>query len=116
MDQQRTPATEIRETWAAAQVDAVAGEVERKAKRRRKAKDEPPAKVRGVFFRARAGGEVIGPGNVRGEWFTLWYDATGGRHREKAGTKAAAVALYQRRQTEKRQGRHFPESMRQRDA
>jgi integrase len=113
------------EVWAAAQVEAVAVEVEKKAKRR-KAKDEPPAKVRGVLFRPRAGGEVIGTKNVRadgrvirtenvsGEWWALYADGDGRIHREKAGTKAAAVAVYQRRKTEVRQGRLFPESMRRR--
>jgi integrase len=39
-------------------------------------------------------------------------DGDGQKHREKAGTRADAVALYQRRKTEVRQGRHFPENMR----
>ncbi|HEX7549733.1 MAG TPA: hypothetical protein VF579_04090 [Candidatus Methylomirabilis sp.] len=108
------------EAWAAAQVEAVAVEVEKRA-RRRKAKDEPPAKVRGVFFRARADGEVIGPENKRGEcprgeWWALFYDGNGRRHREKAGTRAAALALYQRRKTEVRQGRLFPETLRRTQA
>lgn len=103
------------EAWAAAQVDAVAVEAEKRA-RRRKAKDEPPAKVRGVFFRARADGEVIGPENKRGEWWALFYDGDGRRHREKAGTRAAALALYQRRKTEVRQGRLFPETLRRTQA
>ncbi len=51
-------------------------------------------------------------GETRGEWYVLWYDTTGQRHRECAGTKAAAVDLYRRRKTEVRQGKHFPESMR----
>lgn len=149
MDEERNQAMVSPEAWAAAQVEAVAREVEAKEKRVKRA----PAKARGVFFVWRAGGEVVGPkhvcaergchaggersctacqkqakatepipcryakscaqdGEARGEWWVLWYDADGGRHREKAGTKAAAVDLYRRRKTEVRQGRHFPERMR----
>lgn len=124
MDEERTGATLTPEAWAAAQVEAVAREVEAKTKR----KPAPP-RVRGVYFVWRSGGEVVGPrhvcgergcdkakcrlqGEVRGEWWVLWYDANGGRHREKAGTKAAALDLYRRRKTEVRQGRHFPERLR----
>lgn len=124
MDEERTGATLTPEAWAAAQVEAVAREVEAKAKGK-----GAPSKVRGVYFVWRPGGEVVGPkhicvergcdktkckldGEVRGEWWAQWFDANGGRHREKAGTKAAAVDLYRRRKTEVRQGRHFPERMR----
>lgn len=127
MEHERTEATLTPEAWAAAQVEAVAREVEAKVKR----KPTPP-RPRGVYFVWRPGGEVVGPkhvcakqkcdkakctlnGESRGEWWVLWYDANGGRHREKAGTKPAAVDLYRRRKTEVRQGRHFPESLRQRD-
>ncbi len=65
-----------------------------------------------MIFRARSSGEVVGPNGQRGEWWTQYFDAEGRRHREKAGTKAAATALYQRRKTEVRQGKHFPETMR----
>jgi hypothetical protein len=85
-DTERTQATVSPEAWAAAQVEEVAKGLEKKAKREKQA---PP---RGVFFRARANGEVIGPKGQRGEWWVLWYDGDGGRHREKAGTKAAALA------------------------
>lgn len=121
-------ATLTPEAWAAAQVEAVAREVEAKAKPK-----GTPSKIRGVYFAWRHGGEVVGPrhacaergcdkakcrqqGEVRGEWWVLWYDANGGRHREKAGTKAAAVDLYRRRKTEVRQGRHFPERLRMAEA
>ncbi len=43
-----------------------------------------------------------------------WFDGDGRKHREKAGTRAAAVALYQRRKTEVRQAVKFPESLRRR--
>ncbi len=109
------------EVWAAAQVEEVVrGLVEKTAR--------PKVRPRGIYFQWRAGGTVRGPehvcadrhcttgctlnGETRGEWYALWYDATGGRHRERAGTKAAALALHARRKTEVRQGRHFPESMR----
>jgi integrase len=127
MDTERTQATVNPEAWAEAQVEAVAQGLEKKAKRARKA----PARTRGVFFRWGPGGEVVGPkhvcaervcdqpkcgldGETRGEWWVLWYDSEGRRHREKAGTKAAAIDLHRRRKTEVRQGKHFPESMRQR--
>lgn len=124
MDEERTEATLTPEAWAAAQVEAVAREVEAKGKRRGR-----PSRERGVYFAWRPGGEVVGPrhvcaergcdkakctlnGGSRGEWWVPWYDTNGGRHREKAGTKAAAVDLYRRRKTEVRQGRHFPERLR----
>ncbi len=44
-----------------------------------------------------------------GEWWIQWFDAEGRRHREKVGTKAAARQLYQKRQTEKLQGKKLPE-------
>jgi len=125
MDAAAKQATVTPEAWAAAQVEAVAREVAAKGKPKRKRQEAP---ARGVYFQWRPGGSVRGPehvcaerhcraacklnGETTGEWFALWYDATGGRHREKAGTKAAAVALYARRKTEARQGRHFPENMR----
>jgi integrase len=128
MDEERTQATLTPEAWAAAQVEAVAREVEVKAKRK-----PAPARLRGVYFVWRPGGEVVGArhvcaergcdkakctlnGESRGEWWVLWYDGNGGRHREKAGTKAAAVDLYRRRKTEVRQGRHFPERLRRAQA
>src|SRR3972149_11641278 len=86
------------EAWAAAQVEEVAKDVEKEAKPGKKA----VTKTRGVFFRARANGEVVGPKGQRGEWWVCWFDADSRKHREKAGTKAAALALYQRRKTEVR--------------
>ncbi len=108
MDTERTQATVNPEVWAAGQVEEVAKDLEKKQKRGKQA----TTKARGIIFRARANGEVVGPTGQRGEWWTQWFDADGRRHREKAGTKAAAVALYQRRKTEVRQCKHFPESMR----
>ncbi|MGD0263765.1 MAG: site-specific integrase [Candidatus Methylomirabilota bacterium] len=73
-------------------------------------------KDRGIFFRARPNGEVIGPKGQRGEWYVRYWTADGREKREKAGTKSMALDLYRRRKTEVRQGIHFPETMRQRDA
>jgi integrase len=108
MDTERTEATASPEAWAAAQVEEVAKDLEKKAKRGK----QPVTKARGIFFRARPNGEVVGPKGQRGEWWVCWFDAESRKRREKAGTKAAALALYQRRKTEVRQGKHFPESMR----
>ena len=72
-------------------------------------------KDRGIYFRPRPTGEVVGPNGRRGEWWARWYDATGGEHREKAGTKSMALDLFRRRKTEVRQGVKFPETMRRRD-
>ena len=73
-------------------------------------------KDRGILFRERPHGEAVGPNGRRGEWWARWYDADGGEHREKAGTKSMALDLFRRRKTEVRQGVKFPETMRQRDA
>jgi len=67
---------------------------------------------RGIFFRAKASGEVIGPNGAPGAWWIRFTDGAGLLHREKAGTLTAARALVERRRTEKRQGIHFPENMR----
>ncbi len=72
-------------------------------------------KDRGIFFKPRPTGEAVGPQGRRGEWWTVWYDQDGRRHREKAGTKSMALDLYRRRKTEVRQGVKFPETMRRRD-
>ena len=100
------------EAWAKSQVEAAARGLLLPAKRGRRRKDEPPVKVRGVCFRPRMNGEAIGPKGEPGEWFACYFDATGQKHREKAGTKSTALALYQRRKSEVRQGRQFPESLR----
>jgi hypothetical protein len=47
-----------------------------------------------------------------GVWWVHWYDAQGRRHREKAGTKSAAIALYRKRKTEVLEGRKLPERLR----
>jgi len=100
------------ETWAKSQVDAAAAGLLLLPERKRGRKAEPSVKIRGVGFRPRPNGEAIGPTGEPGEWFACFVDATGLIHRERAGTKSQAKALYQRRKSEVRQGRHFPESMR----
>lgn len=47
-----------------------------------------------------------------GVWWIHWYDASGRRHREKAGTKSAANALYRKRKQEALEGRKLPEMLR----
>ncbi len=75
----------------------------------------PGGKDRGIFFRARPAGEVVGPQGRRGEWCARWHDADGKERREKGGTKSLALDLYRRRKTEVRQGVKFPETLRFRD-
>jgi integrase len=47
-----------------------------------------------------------------GQWWVRYADETGRLRREKAGTKSAAIALYQKRKTEALQGRKLPEKLR----
>lgn len=54
-------------------------------------------------------------GEVRGEWWVVWFEKTGKRHREKAGTKSMALELYQDRKSDARREKKFPENMRQGD-
>ena len=109
MDTERVQATASPEAWAAAQVEEVARELARKPKR---SKRTPPPKVRGVFFRANPKGEAKDHMGRMGDWWVCWFDGDSRKHREKVGARADALALYQRRKTEVRQLRHFPESMR----
>ena len=62
-------------------------------------------KLRGIYERE--------PGsNI---WWIRYADATGRIRREKAGTKGAAIKLYQKRKTEVLQGKKLPESLRRRE-
>jgi site-specific recombinase XerC len=99
------------EAWAEAQVNAVAVEVEKRTKRKGK-KEEPPAKVRGVYFQVNENGQVKDHLGRLGDWWCQWFDSAGIRHREKAGSRPAAIDLYGRRRAEVRQGKQFPESLR----
>ena len=47
-----------------------------------------------------------------GVWWTCWFDQFGRRHREKAGTKSAALSLYRKRKTQVLEGRKLPEKLR----
>ena len=109
MGAERTQATVNPEAWAAAQVEEVVKDLERKAKR---TKRTPPPKVRGVFFRLNAKGEVRDHLGRTGDWWIRWTDTTGKEHREKCGSRPAALDLYGKRRSEVRMGHHFPESMR----
>ncbi len=109
MDTERAQATVNPEAWAAAQVEEVAKDLERKTKR---TKRTPPPRVRGVFFRLHPNGEVKDHLGRAGDWWVRWTDTEGREHREKAGTRPAAIDLYGRRRAEVRMGHHFPESMR----
>ena len=59
-----------------------------------------PARMRGVYEKDT------------GIWWIHWYDAQGRRHREKAGTKSAAIDLYRKRKTEVLERRKLPEKLR----
>ena len=48
-------------------------------------------------------------------WWILYYDQYGRRHREKVGPKKLAISAYQKRKTEIREGRFFPERLNQRE-
>jgi len=47
-----------------------------------------------------------------GVYWIHWYDAQGRRHREKAGTKSAAIHLYRKRKTQALEGCKLPEKLR----
>lgn len=47
-----------------------------------------------------------------GVWWIRYADAMGRIHREKAGTKSAALTLYRKRKTEALEGRKLPEKLR----
>lgn len=55
-------------------------------------------KPRGIFERPKDSGV----------WWICFYDADSRRHREKVGRKSMAIARYQQRKTEVREGRFFP--------
>jgi integrase len=57
-------------------------------------------KQRGIFERpARSG-----------IWWICYFDQFGRKHREKVGMKQSAIAAYQKRKTEVREGRFFPKA------
>jgi integrase len=64
-----------------------------------------PVKVRGIFEKVKGSGT----------WWIRYHDSTGKLRREKAGAKAMAIALYQKRKTEALQGKKLPETLRRRD-
>ena len=109
MDTERTQATVNPEAWAAAQVEGVVKDLEKK---RTRTKRIPPPKARGVFFRLNPNGQVKDHLGRMGDWWIRWTDTTGKEHREKCGSRPAAVDLYGKRRAEVRTGHHFPETMR----
>ncbi|MBZ5543377.1 MAG: tyrosine-type recombinase/integrase [Acidobacteriia bacterium] len=62
-------------------------------------KNESEVKHRGVYERD--------PGS--GVWWIRWHDGQGRRHREKVGSKAAAIKLAEKRRVEVREGKLLPE-------
>jgi site-specific recombinase XerD len=61
----------------------------------------PSPKIRGVYEKV--------PGS--GIWYIHFYDQHGRRHREKVGPKSLAIAAYQRRKSDIRIGKFFPEQI-----
>jgi integrase len=60
-------------------------------------------KQRGVFEKV--------PGSK--VWWICYYDQFGKKHREKAGTKSAAITLYRKRKQQALEGKKLPETLRQ---
>ncbi len=65
---------------------------------------KPAPHPRGIFERP----------NGSGVWWARYVGADGREHREKAGTRGMAQALYRKRKTEALQGRKLPERLRSR--
>ena len=59
-------------------------------------------KIKGVYEKT--------PGS--GIWWIHFYDSEGNRRREKVGRRSAAIALYQKRKTEAREGEKLPLTLR----
>jgi site-specific recombinase XerD len=59
-------------------------------------------KQRGIFERESGSGV----------WWICYFDHIGRRHREKAGTKSAAILLYRKRKQEALEGKKLPEKLR----
>jgi hypothetical protein len=68
--------------------------------------------VHGLFFRLNSNGQVKDHMGRMGDQWIRWTDTTGKEHREKYGSRPAAVDLYGKRRAEVRTGHHFPETMR----
>jgi len=61
-------------------------------------KERRESKARGVFEKV--------PGSR--VWWIVYYDQFGKRHREKAGTKSAAIKLYGKRKQQALEGKKLP--------
>lgn len=81
-------------------------QVPRQAATEPKARRRKPPKVRGVF-EVQKGSDI---------WWVRYRDCAGQLHREKAGTRGMALALLDKRRTERRQGIKLPETIRRRGA
>ncbi|MFZ0821403.1 MAG: site-specific integrase [Candidatus Acidiferrales bacterium] len=66
------------------------------------AKEELTMKLRGIFERE--------PNS--GVWWICYFDHIGRRHREKVGTKSAAILLYRKRKQQALEGKKLPEKLR----
>ena len=70
-------------------------------------------KERGIFFRPSPTGSQLHQGQ-RGDWWIRYVDQYGRLHREKVGPKSLAKEVYRKRKTAIREGRFFPERLKQR--
>lgn len=77
------------------------GEAAAQATQQPRARRKPP-KVRGLFERPKGSGV----------WWVRYRDAAGRLHREKAGTRGMALALLDKRRSERRQRAKLPETIR----
>lgn len=73
--------------------------------------DATPKEEMKVIIKQRGIFEKV-PGS--GEWWICYYDQTGRRRREKAGTKSAAIQLYRKRKQQVLEGVKLPEKLRRR--
>jgi hypothetical protein len=99
MDTERAQATVNPEAWAAARVE----EVVKKAGAKAEAEAGGPAEGSRSFLPGEPSGQVTDHQGRAGNWWVRWTDAaTGKEHREKAGSRPAALNLYLRRRADVR--------------
>lgn len=68
---------------------------------------------RGIYFRVRKFGTQKREGQ-RGDWWICYADQYGRMHHEKVGPKSLAEEAYRKRKTQIKEGRFFPEMLRER--
>ena len=66
---------------------------------------------RGIFQRHAKGCARPENGSCGCAWWVCYFDENGQKHREKVGPKGLASKVYQKRKTEVRECRFFPESI-----